>query len=75
MWLLDRLLGRPYPVATVAQQIIKMLRDSGESRSITWNEADQMIQIGDGDNTASAYLGNFYAEYCAAPVAQRPAVI
>jgi len=74
MGLLDRLLGRLTP-ETLAQELIGLLRASGENRPMQYVPRENKIVIGTSKDSSVIGIGNLYAEYCAAPRAYRADVL
>jgi uncharacterized protein YtpQ (UPF0354 family) len=65
MGLFDKLFGPPKP-DRFAKLLMDALRQAGESRAMEYDAQAFALQFraADGKDEGTAYLGNFYAEYC-----------
>lgn len=68
MALLDNLFGPPKP-DKYAQMFMAALRKAGDQREAHYNPQEFRIEY--GDDSGITNLSNFYADYCAAPRAER----
>src|SRR5688500_4778510 len=65
---------RPPGKEKFARMMTQLLRDAGETRSITYDPTDFRLIL-EGDQTNSFYLGNVYDEYVRLPRGERKALL
>ena len=72
MSLFDRLFGKKKdPQAEFADKVIAGLKAAGDTRSVTFDPKEFCLKLG----TGTAWLGNYFTRYNAAPEAERAAAL